>query len=121
MKSRQSFHSCVETLGKCLDDAGTEPGFGLGKDAVLLANSIISNRKLPISPIDFILDDNLSLCVRLGKCVFQGIHDEFSCDQTNTFSLTRIQSAAIANHLQGDRPSVPNHRGCEGVTQPREI
>ena len=86
--SRQSFDFGVETLRKCLDDAGAKPSFRLREDAILLANPIVSDRKLPICPIDFIRDDNLSLCICSGKCVLQRIHDEFGRDQANTFSLT---------------------------------
>ena len=78
--SRPSFDFGVETLRKCLDDAAAKPSFRLRKDAILLANPIVSHRKLPICPIDFIRDDDLSLRICSGK---RAITSSSHCSSTS--------------------------------------
>src|ERR1700733_1737836 len=117
----RSFNFGVEFLRKRLDDASSEPSFGLGKNVLRLTNSIVSNRKLPIRSIDFIRDDDLAFHVLAGECVLQSVQDKFGSDQANTLGLTRTKTAARSHHLHCDRPTISNHRGREGVTQPCEI
>ena len=62
--SAQSFDVGVELRRKRLNNAGTKPRLGLGKNAVWLSNPIIGNRKFPIYPGHFVGDGDLSIfCV----------------------------------------------------------
>ena len=94
LRPGQSFNFGVEVLRECFDDAGSEPGFWLGKDTVRLANSIISNREFPIRAIDIERDADPALHIFAGKCMLESIHDEFGRDQANTLGLTGLKLPA---------------------------
>jgi hypothetical protein len=60
----QSYDLGVELLGKGLDDAGSQPAFRLGKNAIGFAHSVVGDRKLPVRPRHVICNGNLSVfCV----------------------------------------------------------
>src|SRR6202162_81987 len=65
----QSFDLGTELLRERLDDARAEPGFWLSKDAVRLANPIVSDRKLPICSGNIIRNGDLPFFCIFAECV----------------------------------------------------
>ena len=65
----QSFNLGTELLRERLDDARAEPGFWLSKDAVRLANPIVSDRKLPICSGNFLRNGDLPIFCIFAECV----------------------------------------------------
>src|ERR1700719_1179906 len=59
----------TELLRERLDDARAEPGFWLSKDAVRLANPIVSDRKLPICSGNIIGNGDLPIFGIFAECV----------------------------------------------------
>ena len=51
--------------------------------------------------------------------MLEHIDDELRNDQTNADGLTGRGGAPFDMRLQGDRPTVADHRGRQGLTQPR--
>src|ERR1019366_2743078 len=84
----QSFNLGTELLRERLDDARAEPGFWLSKDAVRLANPIVSDRELPIRSIDIIRDGYPAIDFIGGERMLQSIHDKFGGDQAEALGLT---------------------------------
>jgi hypothetical protein len=65
----QSFNIGTELLCERFDDARAEPGFWLSKDAVQLANTVVSDRKLPVCSGNIIRNGDLPKSPRwLNDC-----------------------------------------------------
>src|ERR1700730_3569523 len=56
----RSYNLRVELLCKGLDDAGSQPAFRLGKNAIGSAHSVVGDRKLPVGPGHVVRNGNLS-------------------------------------------------------------
>src|SRR6202048_5625867 len=57
----RSYNLGVELLSKGLNDAGSQPAFRLGKNAIGLAHSVVGDRKLPVGPRHVVRNGNLSV------------------------------------------------------------
>src|ERR1700687_5916921 len=55
----RSYDLGVELLCKGLDDAGSQPAFRLGKNAIRFAHSVVGDRKLPVGPRHVVCNGNL--------------------------------------------------------------
>ena len=55
----RSYNLGVELLCKGLDDAGSQPAFRLGKNAIGFPHSVVGDRKLPVGPRHVVCNGNL--------------------------------------------------------------
>src|ERR1700719_109684 len=69
LRASQSFNLGTELLRERRDDARSEPGFWLSKDAVRLANSIVGDRKLPICSGNIVRNGDLPILGIFAECV----------------------------------------------------
>ena len=104
LRAGQSFNLGTELLRERLDDARAEPGFWLSKDAVRLANPIVSDRKLPIRSIDIICNGYPTIDFINRKGMLHSIYDKFGGDQAEALGLTGSLTAAFASHFDRDWP-----------------
>jgi hypothetical protein len=99
LRPGQGFNDGVEFMRERIDYAGAEPGFRLSKDAIRLANSIVSDREFSICAVDIVRDIDPAFHIFAGKCMLQSIHHQFGRDQADTLSLAGTQTTCRAYHF----------------------
>jgi hypothetical protein len=67
LRTSQCFNLGVEVMRERLDDARSETGLCLSKNAVGLAYSIVSNREFPICAVDIVRDGDPAIYLFAGK------------------------------------------------------
>src|SRR6185312_3628079 len=100
----------TKLLRERLYNTGSQSGFRLSKCAVGPTNSIISDGKLPICPVDVIGDDNPTVALRGRERMLYGVHDKLGRNQANALSLTGSSRSSLADDFNRDLPIVANHR-----------
>ena len=68
-RAAHSFNLGVELFCEGVDNAGAEPSFWLGKDAVRRASSVVGDRELPIRSRHIERDGNLPIFGRAVECM----------------------------------------------------
>jgi hypothetical protein len=97
----ERLHLGVQLLCKRLDDAGAEPRFGLGEDAVRLTYSVVSHGQLPIRAGNVVGDLNPTILGVLTKSVFQTVDDRLRDDQSQAFGISAVGATPAAYNGAG--------------------
>ena len=93
LRCTKRFDLGVELFGKRFDNASAKSSFWLGKDTVLPANSVVSNREFSIRSRDIIRNDDFSVFCFWVKPIFQRIYNKLRNNQSEAFGLTTISAS----------------------------